>query len=108
MTTDQLDALLSLICAPDVRSILTHRPPRLEDERKARIAVRDALLELRAGRKLDEGERIVAIHGIGKRDGWSLAFAAVSISLASANQTATVETPAGVQAQPTKEHEDAM
>lgn len=96
MTTDQLDALLSLICAPDVRSILTHRPPRLEDERKARIAVRDALLELRAGRKLDAGERIVAIHGIGKRDGWSLAFA--SISLASASQATTVETPAGVQA----------
>ena len=106
MTTDQLDALLSLICAPDVRSILTNRPPRIEDERKARIAVRDALLELRAGRKLDAGERIVAIHGIGKRDGWSLA--SVSIPLASASQAATVETPAGVQAQPTKEHEDAM
>ena len=102
MTTDQLDVLLSLICAPDVRSILTNRPPRIEDERKARIAVRDALLDLRAGRKLDAGERIVAIHLIGKRDGWSLAFAAVSISLASANQTATVETPAGVQAQPTQ------
>ena len=98
MTTDQLDALLSLVCAPDVRSILTHRPPRLEDERKARIAVRDALLELRAGRKLNAGERIVAIHGIGRREGWSLAFAAVSISLASASQATTVETPAGVQA----------
>ncbi len=95
MTTDQLDALLSQICAPDVRSILTNRPPRIEDERKARMAVRDALLELRAGRKLDAGERIIAIHGIGKRDGWPLAFAAVSISLASANQTATVETPLG-------------
>ena len=96
MTTDQLDALLSLVCAPDVRSILTHRPPRLEDERKARIAVRDALLELRAGRRLDAGERIVAIHGIGKRDGWPLA--SVSIPLASASQATTVETPAGVQA----------
>lgn len=96
MTTDQLDALLSLICAPDVRSILTNRPPRIEDERKARIAARDLLLELRAGRKLDAGQRIVAIHSIGRRDGWP--FAAVSISLASANQTATVETPAGVQA----------
>lgn len=96
MTTDQLDALLSLICAPDVRSLLTNRPPRLEDERKARIAARDLLLELRAGRKLDAGQRIVAIHSIGRRDGWP--FAAVSISLASANQTATVETPAGVQA----------
>jgi hypothetical protein len=96
LTTDQLDALLSLICAPDVRSILTHRPPRLEDERKARIAVRDALLELRAGRKLDAGERIVAIHGIGKRDGWP--FTPRSISLASASQATTVETPAGVQA----------
>ena len=72
MTTDQLDALLSLICAPDVRSILTHRPPRLEDERKARIAVRDALLELRAGRKLDAGQRVVAIHAIGKRQGWPI------------------------------------
>lgn len=102
MTTDQLDALLSIICAPDVRSLLTNRPPRLEDERRARIAARDLLLELRAGRKLNAGERVVAIHGIGKRDGWQLAFAAVSISLASANQTATVETPAGVQA-PTKE-----
>ena len=96
MTTDQLDALLSIICAPDVRSLLTNRPPRLEDERKARIAARDLLLELRAGRKLDAGQRIVAIHSIGRRDGWP--FAAVSISLASANQTATVETPAGVQA----------
>ena len=96
MTTDQLDALLSLVCAPDVRSILTHRPPRLEDERKARIAVRDALLELRAGRKLDAGERIVAIHGIGRRDGWP--FASVSIPLALASHAATVETPAGVQA----------
>ena len=96
MTTDQLDALLSLVCAPDVRSILTHRPPRLEDERKARIAVRDALLELRAGRRLDAGERIVAIHGIGKRDGWP--FRSRSISLASASQATTVETPAGVQA----------
>ena len=102
MTTDQLDALLSHVSAPDVRSILTNRPPRLEDERKARIAVRDALLDLRAGRKLDAGERIVAIHGIGRRDGWSLAFAAVSISLASASQATTVETPAGVQAQPTQ------
>ena len=101
MTLEQLDALLSLVCAPDVRSILTNRPPRLEDERKARIAVRDALLDLRAGRKLDAGERIVAIHVIGKRDGWSLAFAAVSISLASASQAATVEPPAGVQAPPT-------
>jgi hypothetical protein len=96
LTTDQLDALLSLICAPDVRSILTHRPPRIEDERKARIAVRDALLELRAGRKLDAGQRIVAIHSIGRRDSWP--FGSRSISLASANQTATVETPAGVQA----------
>ena len=96
MTTDQLDALLSIICAPDVRSLLTNRPPRLEDERKARIAARDLLLELRAGRKLDAGQRIVAIHSIGRRDGWP--FASVSISLASANQTAKVETPAGVQA----------
>ena len=96
MTLEQLDALLSLVCAPDVRSILTNRPPRLEDERKARIAVRDALLELRAGRKLDAGERIVAIHGIGKRDGWP--FRLRSISLASASQATTVETPAGVQA----------
>ncbi len=96
MTTDQLDALLSLICAPDVRSLLTNRPPRLEDERKARIAARDALLELRAGRKLDAGQRIVAIHSIGRRDGWP--FSSTSIPLASANQAATVETPAGVQA----------
>ena len=72
MTTDQLDALLSQICAPDVRSILTNRPPRIEDERKARMAVRDALLELRAGRKLDAGERIVAIHAVGKRQGWPI------------------------------------
>ena len=96
MTTDQLDALLGLICAPDVRSILTNRPPRLEDERKARIAVRDALLELRAGRKLDAGQRIVAIHGIGRRGGWP--SGSRSISLASASQATTVETPAGVQA----------
>lgn len=96
MTTDQLDALLSIICAPDVRSLLTNRPPRLEDERKARIAARDLLLELRAGRKLNAGERIVAIHGIGKRDGWP--FASVSIPLALASKAATVETPAGVQA----------
>jgi len=72
LTTDQLDALLSQICAPDVRSILTNRPPRIEDERKARMAVRDALLELRAGRKLDAGERIVAIHAVGKRQGWPI------------------------------------
>lgn len=96
MTPDQLDALLSIICAPDVRSLLTNRPPRLEDERKARIAARDLLLELRAGRKLNAGERIVAIHGIARAR--LRARAAVSISLASANQTATVETPAGVQA----------
>ena len=96
MTTDQLDALLSIICAPDVRSLLTNRPPRLEDERKARIAARDLLLELRAGRKLDAGQRIVAIHSIGRRDGWP--FASASIPLASASQAATVETPAGVQA----------
>ncbi len=106
MTTDQLDALLSQICAPDVRSILTNRPPRIEDERKARMAVRDALLELRAGRKLDAGERIIAIHGIGKRDGWPLAFAAVSISLASANQTATVETPLGSGTNHRRQHNE--
>jgi hypothetical protein len=99
LTTDQLDALLSQICAPDVRSILTNRPPRIEDERKARMAVRDALLELRAGRKLDAGERIVAIHGIGKRD-------AVSISLASANQTATVETPLGSGTNHRRQHNE--
>jgi hypothetical protein len=106
LTTDQLDALLSQICAPDVRSILTNRPPRIEDERKARMAVRDALLELRAGRKLDAGERIIAIHGIGKRDGWPLAFAAVSISLASANQTATVETPLGSGTHHRRQHNE--
>jgi hypothetical protein len=73
LSPEQLDALLSLVCAPDVRSLLTARPPRLEDERRARVAVRDALLELRAGRKLDAGQRIVAIHAIGKRDGWPFA-----------------------------------
>lgn len=102
MTTEQLDALLGLICAPDVRSLLTNRPPRLEDERRARVAARDALLDLRAGRKLNAGERIVAIHGIGKREGWPLAFAAVSVSLANATGADTVEGLAGVQA-PTKE-----
>lgn len=96
MTLDQLDALLGLICAPDVRSILTNRPPRLEDERRARVAARDALLDLRAGRKLNAGERIVAIHGIGRRGAWA------SIALANATAASTVEGPAGVQA-PTKE-----
>jgi hypothetical protein len=70
------------------------------------MAVRDALLELRAGRKLDAGERIIAIHGIGKRDGWPLAFAAVSISLASANQTATVETPLGSGTNHRRQHNE--
>lgn len=102
MNHDQLDALLGLICAPDVRSLLTNRPPRLEDERRARVAARNALLDLRAGRKLDAGERIVAIHGIGKRQGWQLACAVVSVSLANATAASTVEGPAGVQA-PTKE-----
>ena len=88
-------ALGALAC---VDAVFIFRTPRLDAEIRALrpdvyTKAGDYTLE-----KLDAGERIVAIHGIGKRDGWPLAFAAVSISLASASQATTVETPAGVQA----------
>ena len=57
-----LDALLSILVAPDGRAILTHRPTRDRDEREARRRARDALLDLVAGRKLTEGERLDAIR----------------------------------------------
>jgi hypothetical protein len=58
----QIDALLSILVAPDGRAILTHRPTRDCDEREARRRARDALLDLVAGRKLTEGERLDAIR----------------------------------------------
>lgn len=73
ITDETMQALLDVICAPDVRSILTARPPRLEDERAARIKARDLLLDALAGRRLDAGQRVVAIHAIGKRQGWPIA-----------------------------------
>jgi len=73
ITDEAMQALLDVICAPDVRSILTARPPRLEDERAARIKARDLLLDALAGRRLDAGQRVVAIHAIGKRQGWPIA-----------------------------------
>ena len=73
ITDETMQALLDVICAPDVRSILTARPPRLEDERAARIKARDLLLDAVAGRRLDAGQRVVAIHAIGKRQGWPIA-----------------------------------
>ena len=72
-TMQALIDVLDAICAPDVRSILTARPPRLEDERAARIKARDLLLDAVAGRRLDAGQRVVAIHAIGKRQGWPIA-----------------------------------
>jgi hypothetical protein len=57
-----LDVLLSLLVAPDGRAILTHRPTRDRDEREARRRARDALLDLMAGRRLTEGERLDAIR----------------------------------------------
>ena len=58
----QLDALLALLVAPDGRAILTHRPTRDRDEREARLRARDMLLDLVAGRRLSEGERLDAIR----------------------------------------------
>jgi hypothetical protein len=58
----QLDALLSILVAPDGRAILTNRPTRDRDEGCARRRARDALLDLVAGRKLTEGERLDAIR----------------------------------------------
>ena len=69
---ETMQALLDIICAPDVRSILTARPPRLEDERSARVRARDLLLDALAGRRLDAGQRVVAIHAVGKRQGWPI------------------------------------
>lgn len=70
MTDDQLKALVEALCAPDVRAILTTRPPRLEDERAARVRARDMLLDHISGRRLDAGQRVVAIHAIGRGMGW--------------------------------------
>jgi hypothetical protein len=61
-TVADLDALLSILVAPDGRAILTHRPTRDRDERDARRRARDALLDLMAGRRLIEGERLDAIR----------------------------------------------
>jgi len=58
----QLDALLSILVAPDGRAILTHRQTRDRDEREARLRARNALLDLVAGRRLTEGERLDAIR----------------------------------------------
>jgi hypothetical protein len=57
-----LDALLSILVAPDGRAILTHRPTRDRDEREARRRARDTLLDMVAGRRLSEGERLDAIR----------------------------------------------